>query len=141
MKPIYITAEDFQVLTQLVETRLRQNGAKVPRSLEKLQDELKRAVILDSSALPPEVVSLHSHVRLRDLETGEVESWTLTHPDHADAAKERLSILAPVGTGILGFSEGDEVDWETPGGLRRLKIEQVEHRKPIQADVLSSILG
>lgn len=66
-----------------------------------------------------------SLVRFEDLYTGEIEEYTLTFPDQADVATGRLSILAPVGTALLGFREGSIVDWPTPGGIRRLKIHHV----------------
>ncbi|MDQ5977944.1 MAG: regulator of nucleoside diphosphate kinase [Verrucomicrobiota bacterium] len=66
-----------------------------------------------------------SLVRFEDLYTGEIEEYTLTFPDQADVATGRLSILAPVGTALLGFREGSIVDWPTPGGIRRLKIHRV----------------
>ncbi len=140
MKPIYITSEDLQVLQKLVAERLRA-AKKTPVSLHKLEGELNRATVVDTDGLPPDVVALHSRVSLRDLETGEVEEWVLTLPEHADPSRQRLSILAPVGTGILGFAEGDEIEWETPGGVRRLRIEKVAHEAPVKTDILAAILG
>ncbi len=140
MKPIFITREDLDLLQKLVAARLR--AVKVaPGSLQKLKGELDRATVVDSADLPPEIVALHSRVMLRDLETDEVEEWVLTLPEHADPARQRLSIIAPVGTGILGFAEGDEIEWETPGGNRRLRIEKVTHEKPVKTDILAAILG
>ncbi len=49
----------------------------------------------------------------------------LVFPAQADIGAQRLSVLAPVGTALLGYREGDEVEWLTPGGLRRLRIEKV----------------
>jgi hypothetical protein len=43
----------------------------------------------------------------------------------ADVAAQRVSVLAPIGTALLGYREGDEVERPTPGGLRRLRIEKV----------------
>ncbi|MCC5808570.1 MAG: GreA/GreB family elongation factor [Opitutales bacterium] len=140
MKPIYITREDLDLLRKLVAERLRVVKT-APKSLQKLEGELNRATVVDTAGLPPDVVALHSRVTLRDLETGEVEEWVLTLPEHADPARQRLSILAPVGTGILGFAEGDEIEWETPGGTRRLLLEQVTHEAPVKTDVLAAILG
>jgi regulator of nucleoside diphosphate kinase len=102
-------------------------GGKVPPAIRKLKEELDRAVLLNAAAIPPETVSLNSFVQLSDLKTGEIEEWVLTMPEHADPDQKRISILAPVGTAILGFSTGDEIEWETPGGVRALKIEKVEH--------------
>ena len=68
---------------------------------------------------------MNSTVVLRDLDTGEVETYTLVYPNHADIARNRLSVLAPVGTAILGYHVGDVVRWRVPAGVRRLRVEEV----------------
>lgn len=128
-KPIYLSSEDHVRLQKVVDN-LIEDGGQNDEPLKKLQAELKRAVILDPSALPQNVVTLYTRVRLRDLEDGELDEWVLTMPEEADVDKQQLSILAPIGTAIIGMSEGDDFDWETPGGMRRLKIESVEHVPP-----------
>ncbi len=127
-KTIYLTTEDHNRLQKIV-NQLIESGDK-SETIKNLQYELKRAVIVQASALPDTVAALYSTVRLKDLETGEVDEWTLTMPEDADTDKQRLSVLAPVGTAIIGLSTGDDFDWETPGGIRRLKIESVVHGAP-----------
>lgn len=68
---------------------------------------------------------MNSKVRLRDLDTEETETYTLVYPDKADASDGRISVLAPVGTAIIGYQVGDTIDWPVPAGLRRLKVEAV----------------
>lgn len=120
--PLYITRDDHHRLRLLINAALRANASAV---LEKLRGELDRAVVIDPAALPPDIVAMGSLVKIEDLYTGEIEEYTLTYPDQADVAAGRLSILAPVGTALLGFREGSIVDWPTPGGIRRLKIHRV----------------
>ena len=60
-----------------------------------------------------------------DLSSGERREYTLTYPAEADVAAGRISVLAPLGTALLGYREGDEFEWQMPGGLRRLRIEKV----------------
>ena len=140
MKPIYISSEDHRRLKKIVND-LVTSGGKVPASIKKLGEELERAIVLNVLAIPPEVVTLHSHVKIRDLKTNEVEEWTLTMPEHGDPEKQQLSVLAPIGTAILGFSEGDEIEWETPGGVRTMKLESVKPGAPIVPDLPKSIFG
>jgi regulator of nucleoside diphosphate kinase len=68
---------------------------------------------------------MNSKVRLRDLDTGEKETYTLVYPHEADASAGRISVLAPVGTAIVGNRVGDVIEWPVPAGLRRLKVEAV----------------
>ena len=119
---IHISSNDHARLRLLVTTVL--SSAPNP-TIEKLREELNRAVVLDPSALPKDVVTLNSRVEFEDVGTGEVEAYTLTMPERADVEQKRLSILAPIGTALIGFREGDEVSWSTPGGVRQLKIRQV----------------
>ena len=63
--------------------------------------------------------------QIEDLGSNEVEEYVLVYPDRANIAEGRLSILAPVGTALIGARSGAIVDWPTPGGIRRLKIHRV----------------
>jgi regulator of nucleoside diphosphate kinase len=120
--PLYISRDDHVRLRLLVSTALRSQSSA---TLEKLRGELDRATILDPTAMPPDVVGMGARVRFEDLHTNEIEEYTLTFPERADVSEGRLSIFAPVGTALLGYREGDVVDWSTPGGVRRLKIHRV----------------
>jgi regulator of nucleoside diphosphate kinase len=93
--------------------------------LDDLRTELDRAEIVRPDEVPRNVVTMNSTVVLRDLDTKEKESYTLVFPDEADIANDRLSVLAPVGTAILGERVDDVVRWRVPQGWRRLKIERV----------------
>jgi regulator of nucleoside diphosphate kinase len=69
-------------------------------------------------------------VEFEDLGTGEVEEYTITFPERANVEKKRLSILAPIGTALIGYRVGDLVSWSTPGGVRQLKIRRVNVPAP-----------
>ena len=90
-----------------------------------LAGELRRARVVPGAQLPPDVVTMNSTVRLRDLETGEEETYTLVYPADADIAENKLSVLAPVGTALLGYRAGDVVEWPVPAGVSRFRIEEV----------------
>jgi regulator of nucleoside diphosphate kinase len=95
------------------------------RHLAELIAELQRAEVVPSDEVPSDVVTMNSTVVLRDLDTGEEETYTLVYPNHADIARNRLSVLAPIGTAILGYQVGDVVRWRVPAGMRRLRVEDV----------------
>jgi regulator of nucleoside diphosphate kinase len=76
----------------------------------------------------------HHHdsvVRLRDLDTEELEDYDLVYPVDADMAHNRSSVLAPVGTAILGYV----MEWLVPAGPRRLRVEE-ELYQPERAGAL-----
>jgi regulator of nucleoside diphosphate kinase len=90
-----------------------------------LQTELGRAQVVSQHDVPSDVVTMNSTLTLRDLRTNEVETYTLVFPDRADIANYKLSVLAPIGTAILGARAGDEIRWRAPHGWRHLRVEQV----------------
>ncbi|NCD26267.1 MAG: nucleoside diphosphate kinase regulator [Deltaproteobacteria bacterium] len=91
-----------------------------------LEDELDRAVRVDPRAVPPTVVTMNSTVRFDLLPAGGSRCLKLVYPGSPDAGEETISILAPVGSALLGLSEGDVMDWPRPGGgTLRLVIREV----------------
>jgi regulator of nucleoside diphosphate kinase len=90
-----------------------------------LADELLRARVVPRAEIPPDVVTMNSTVRVRDLETGEEETYTLVYPGEADIEANKLSVLAPVGTALLGYRAGDVVEWPVPAGVTRFRVEEV----------------
>jgi regulator of nucleoside diphosphate kinase len=121
---ILVTEDDMARLRQLV-----RQGKMAPRydqsHLEELDRELDRAEIIGAAKLPPDVVTMHSRVRVRDLDRGTTSVYTLAFPVDADIEKKRLSVLAPIGTALIGYRAGDRIKWLTPGGTKRLQIEEV----------------
>lgn len=122
LTPIHISRDDHAKLRLLLASI---SASSANRSLHKLREELDRAVVIDAAGFPADVVALDSTVEYEDLATGEVESFTLTLPERAKIEERRLSILAPIGTALIGCRVGDSVNWSTPGGDRQLRIRRV----------------
>jgi regulator of nucleoside diphosphate kinase len=120
--PIYISRDDHAKLRLLLATTLHSNGHG---ALQKLREELDRAAVIDPAAFPADVVTMESTVQYEDLRTGEIEEYTITFPDRANVERKRLSILAPIGTALIGCRVGDVVNWSTPGGVRQLQVRRV----------------
>jgi regulator of nucleoside diphosphate kinase len=93
--------------------------------LDSLQDEIDRAYVVHDQGLPTDAVALDSRVLIRDLKTGECSVYTIVCRSRADLSRGELSVLAPLGTALIGYRAGDEVQWSTPGGIRHLFIEAV----------------
>lgn len=68
---------------------------------------------------------MRSSATLLDIETGEELDYTLVFPEDADPSKGKISILAPIGTGILGCRVGDTFEWDTPSGKRMLDVKRI----------------
>jgi regulator of nucleoside diphosphate kinase len=93
--------------------------------LAALAEEIERAEIVDEGEIPSDVVTMRSRVRVRDVANGEEAVYTLAFPNEADVSQGRLSVLAPIGTALLGYREGDVIEWPVPGGMRTLEVAEV----------------
>lgn len=123
-RTIYITHADRERLIKLIQKEQEFN----PRNrqyLKQLKQELERATIVDSSEVPRDIITMNSKVRLRDLDTDDEMEYTLVYPEDAKLSEGKISVLAPVGTAILGYREGDIVEWKIPDGVVRLKVEKL----------------
>lgn len=124
LHPIVITSLDRLRLNRVLASAFAQ--AIEPQShLRELEFELERAEIVDSGCAPADAVTMNSMVELTDLSSGTCETFTLVYPDRARIAGGQLSILAPIGTAILGHRVGDIVCSNVSGTVRRLRIERV----------------
>lgn len=84
-----------------------------------LFDELDAATVLPDADLPPDVVAMESTVTFRDIDTGQESTVELVYPAQADAARNRISILAPVGAALIGLRVGEQIAWPLPDGRDR----------------------
>jgi len=94
-----------------------------------LRDELARAQIVEPQAMPADVVTMNSTALFRDEESGEEREMTLVYPRDAHGEADRVSILAPVGTALLGLRIGQTIDWPLPGGRQaRLQVLAIRYQ-------------
>ena len=121
---IFITEDDMARLRELVRQG-RMASRKDQKHLAELDEELDLAEVIEAGDVMPDVVTMHSTVRVRDVDSDTSKVYTLVFPVEADIDQERISVLAPIGTALLGFRSGDVFNWRTPGGTRRLQIEEV----------------
>lgn len=124
-RPIVMTQVDARMLRALLASRAAVSAATDREYLHELHGEVDRATVLDPVEMPANVVTMQSRVRVIDLRSGERHEFVLVYPNEADVRESRVSVLAPLGTAVLGYREGDEVEWAMPSGLRRMRIERV----------------
>lgn len=123
-KKIIITVDDHRRLKALLASHLTQALADKPY-LDDLRRELEVAEVVEPECIPGDVVTMNSTVRLRELGQEDVETYTLVYPRDANIAAGKLSVLAPIGTAVLGYRTGDTVQWRVPHGSVRIVIDEV----------------
>ena len=104
---------------------LRRNGTPIPKEVPILLEELNKATVVEPKDVPSDVVTMHSRIRLKYLDTDKTIEFELVYPAEADVKQQRISIFSPVATAMIGFREGDEVEWAIPTGMAKLRIEKV----------------
>ena len=122
---IYITKPDYERLTKLIEIARERDGDANRKHLDSLEEELDRAEVVQQKNIPPDVITMRSTVRLKDMDTSEEMTYQLTFPTEANYDEGKISVLAPVGTAMLGYRRGAVIEWEVPSGVRRLKVEEI----------------
>jgi regulator of nucleoside diphosphate kinase len=127
-KSIYITTQDKERLQDLLPVTAA-SGPRQQGDWKELAEELRRAVIVEPNEVPADVITMNSRADLVDLDTGESVTFTLVFPQDSYFEEEKISVLAPIGTGMLGYRVGDEFEWKVPGGIRRMKVAKV-HFQP-----------
>ncbi len=120
--PILVTHTDLARLQNHLE-RIEDDQAE---AAEALGDELLRAQVIESEEAPATLVTMNSTVVFRNLKTGREREVTLVYPNEANAERGRVSVLAPIGSALLGLSVGQEIEWPLPDGSRgRFRIERI----------------
>ena len=126
-RKIVLTEPDHEQLNWLI-TSLREQFRLDVERLDDLQSELNRAIVVKPSKVPAYVVTMNSRVRIRDLISGRELTYQIVFPKDADIAENRISVLAPIGTALLGYRAGSTVEWRVPSGMRRFRILDVEYQ-------------
>jgi regulator of nucleoside diphosphate kinase len=131
---IYINEVDLARLRKLIDLA-REYGNDANRVyLDRLEGELDRAEVVNPTDIPRDVVTMRSRVRLKDLDNGKEMVYSLVFPSEADVDEGKVSVLAPVGTAMIGYRVGDVIEWEVPSGLRRLKVEEIIYQPEASGD-------
>jgi len=120
--PIIVASEDRSQLLQILANA---HGAAAGPQLDV---ELERARILPLSEVPGDVVVMNSEVEYEDVATQRRRKLQLVYPKDADSNAGRVSVLAPLGCALLGLRAEQAIDWDMPGGPRRLRVISVSRR-------------
>ncbi|HQO57615.1 MAG TPA: nucleoside diphosphate kinase regulator [Candidatus Omnitrophota bacterium] len=135
-KNIYITDKDMERLRELI-MAAREFKKEEEKYLRELESELNKGTIVKPQDIPPDIITMNSEVHLLDLNTKEETTYQLVFPDQADVSRGKVSILAPIGTALLGYSVGDIIEWKVPAGVAKLKVEKIIYQPEASGEDLS----
>jgi regulator of nucleoside diphosphate kinase len=123
-RQIYITEYDLKRLREVIleQKRINKEGREY---IESLEAELERGKVVPPKDVPPDVVTMNSKVCVEDLDYGDEMIFTLVFPDDADRETSKVSVLAPLGTAVLGYRVGDIFRWKVPAGVREYRVKKI----------------
>ena len=101
---------------------------------ESLETELHRAIVVDPRAIPADVVTMNSQVVYEDCETSVQRTVTVVYPKDADAGSGRVSVLAPIGSALLGLRVGQAIEWPVPTGTKRIRVVEIRYQPEASGD-------
>jgi regulator of nucleoside diphosphate kinase len=123
-KTVVVTDADLTRLEVMLRS-LHGVGDPYGAHVRELREHVRQATLVPAREVEPDVVTMNSRVRTRDLESGRIATFTLVYHGDAGTFDERLSVLSPLGIRALGSRVGDVLEWQVPRGVRRLMIEQI----------------
>ncbi len=129
-----MTSEHTLIVTEADLERLRQvvdhsGGGRTAEFAEMLDAELTRARVVTPEKVPSDVVTMNSKVVFEDEQTGERREVTLVYPREASSDDGRISVLAPIGSALIGLSVGQSIAWPLPGGrTKKLRIVAIPYQ-------------
>ena len=121
---IVLAKSDFDLISAYLKG-VKTNNSFDKVNAEELTSEIKRATIVSNDVFPKDVVRINSTVLLKDETAGKIFELTVVIPEKADIKQKKISFLAPVGTALIGFKEGEKVRWNVPAGKRKFMILKV----------------
>lgn len=131
-RTIYLTRYDAQRLDAMLEQA--SDATRDRADVVKLEEELAQASVVAGKDVPANVVTMNTQLQLRDEKTGEVKTYTLVFPQDANVDEGKISIMSPIGTALIGYCEGDTIEWAVPAGVRRLVIEKILYQPEAAGD-------
>lgn len=116
---LIITNTDLEKLTALININRTETS-------ELLEEELSRANIVADKDLPQDVVAMNSKVGYIDAETKKESTLTLVYPHEASIEDKKVSVLAPMGSALIGLQVGQTIQWPMPNGnTKEIKVVSV----------------
>lgn len=127
---IQVTEADYERLHRLIEAWPDNRDVD---ATEVLAEELERAEVVPAGQIARNVVTMNSRVVFENQRTAERREVWLVYPHESDVERGRISVLAPIGSALLGLAVGQTIDWPLPGGhVKQLRIVEVMYQ-PEQA--------
>ncbi|HNW27107.1 MAG TPA: nucleoside diphosphate kinase regulator [Spirochaetota bacterium] len=131
---IMITGFDYGRIMSMIDQMRDAFSKEQKENAEKLVMELKRARKVDSSAIPRDYVTMNSIFEIKEMDESDTRTLVLVFPEKANIEENRVSILSPVGTAVLGYRVGNVIHWKVPAGVKKFIITRMLYQPEAAGD-------
>lgn len=127
MNRIILSSLDYKRIYDSIR-KAQDNGSISNNEAESLAAELKQATIMEPEEMPHNVVTMNSQVKISFVDSGKEVELKIVYPRDADIKENLISIFSPIAAALIGYSEGDIIDWIVPSGPTRIRIDKIVYQ-------------
>ncbi|TPG31627.1 GreA/GreB family elongation factor [Flavobacterium pectinovorum] len=124
-KEIIIEESEFDFIRELINTSPIKTDKTYNSTLKRLEKELKSAKVVKNEDMPNDIVRLHSKITIK-INPNLIRDFKIVLPEKSNLSENKLSILSPMGLALYGYAVGDEILWQFPSGVTKIKVLKVE---------------
>ena len=121
---LVLRKDDYEILISCLNS-MYGRAAFDRQNAEELKTELKKAKLVNKDEFPEDIVRINSKIRIKAEDNDKVMELMIVTPDKADIKQKRISVMAPIGTALIGFRQGEKVKWQVPAGKKTFTIMEV----------------
>lgn len=129
---ICITKYDYTRLKSMIQEYAKTN--KADTNIKDLLGEIERAQKVDSYTIGSNYITMNSVFELKKMDELDFQQFRLVFPEDADIDKDKISVLAPIGTAVLGYKVGDVIKWKVPDGENFFQITNILYQPEANGD-------
>ncbi|TYB79808.1 GreA/GreB family elongation factor [Bizionia myxarmorum] len=125
---LILEKKEYVVLKSLLNLSKNYKEDTRKYSVKRLETELENAIIHDEELVPQDVIRFNSIITVAT-DDGWENTFELVTPNEKNPQGNKVSVLTPMGSAVFGYAQGDVIDWEFPGGIKKLRIINVTQNK------------
>ncbi len=133
MSKLIVNRLDYARIKKCIDDA-RQFNSISSTDVQKLMEELDSAKIVEPEAIPSNVVTMNSIVKLRFLNNNTQTQFQIVYPNQANFKENKISIFSPIATALIGYKVNDEIEWLVPAGLTKIKVEEIIYQPEAAGD-------
>lgn len=133
MEKIILSRKDYARISTCISNAKQRKAINVLEA-QSLMKELESGIQVEPEQIPSNVVTMNSVVKISFLNTKKQIQLQLVYPEDANVKENKVSIFSPIATALLGYKVGDEIEWVVPGGLTKVKIDEIVYQPEAAGD-------